>query len=379
MSSWTGSIEVPGGASFELSRSRGIEDLPEETVLIRAGGVEVTLDEDSATLETLGLFRDAVGITDDEIVRSDQLENGFVMAWKSGNDGEINVSAVFGVIICGGSSKRAADVDTVYRICSSYRRPHGDTMSAGAAAATQPADLPAIDLSPISRSRIDESRGLNRSGLKHQRSGALQEAIGFYEKAIHRDPGNIVARYNLATAYARLERVEGALSILQQFAQQPDCPVCRGRLVRARQDSDFDTVRDNETFRSLTAAVDVDQTTAKQAAQSISEALESNELAPIRRYIHPRTPIRWSLANDRCDIDCGGQEPVIGVTAFETLVGESGPFAIAQVRKCAKDCCELDVEPDDAGDALVELTRLCFDVDSGGVRTLRSVDTYEGM
>lgn len=77
------------------------------------------------------------------------------------------------------------------------------------------------------------------------------EAMIQYAAALQRDPGHILARYNLACTLAIEGRRSEALSLLWDL-RELGCGGCRSRLLYARTDSDFDSLHDNEDFKQIT-------------------------------------------------------------------------------------------------------------------------------
>ena len=237
--------------------------------------------------------------------------------------------------------------------------------------------LPPLDLAMVSATRSSQSKAFNARGLRQQRASDYRQAIARYREALESDPGNLLARYNLATAFALAGEKAGALSILSEFARQPSCVVCQGRLVRARGDSDFDSLRSDPQFVAITRSATVNKIGKKAAARRISKALRTNDLRSVADLLHPRNAIHIAELDADCgaDVDeCTDKSKGIGVAGIATLAPTT---QLARVKACTGSCCSLETPGDDEdNEEQKNLSELCFHRDSGGVLTLSSISYY---
>ncbi len=94
----------------------------------------------------------------------------------------------------------------------------------------------------------------NSRGLRLHRKGKFGAAAPHFIEALRFDAGNVMARYNLACALARVGLVERSLSVLEELARaaaEGSCPKCGPRIERAATDEDFAGVRGDPRFRAI--------------------------------------------------------------------------------------------------------------------------------
>lgn len=107
----------------------------------------------------------------------------------------------------------------------------------------------ALDLVPIPAA--EAARELNVEGLRAHRKGAYAEAFPKFAAAVQANPRNVLARYNLACAAARLGDPETALTQLGILAAAPGCRWCRLKARGAAADGDFASLAEDPRFRAL--------------------------------------------------------------------------------------------------------------------------------
>lgn len=103
-----------------------------------------------------------------------------------------------------------------------------------------------LELTPA-RANKQLAEEANKRALALHLKNEWDAAIPLYKQAIDADPSFILARYNLACAYALTAKDRAALAILQEL-KDADCPACRQRLAKARTDKDFAGLRDHPDF-----------------------------------------------------------------------------------------------------------------------------------
>src|SRR5207253_3445607 len=123
--------------------------------------------------------------------------------------------------------------------CSKGSQPGAGSAAAGSAkpavvvvaadATAPPADasvlgeLPAFTLDlPANRADIEAAEKLNNEGYAFHVKKDWANAFAKYGDALKQDPGNLLARYNLASAYHSSGDDVKALALLAQF-KQPSC------------------------------------------------------------------------------------------------------------------------------------------------------------
>lgn len=122
---------------------------------------------------------------------------------------------------------------------------------------------------------IDESQNLSNQGItkltraeeadvgRIERETLITEAVELFITALRADPYNVNATYNLAAAYARIDRPQCAINLLDRLVnlrklrshtanveEKLDRLFGRGK-YRRRLDPDFRKMRDMEIFREL--------------------------------------------------------------------------------------------------------------------------------
>jgi hypothetical protein len=174
-----------------------------------------------------------------------------------------------------------------------------DSAVTDAAVAVAPADasvlgdLPAFTLElPANRADIDVAEKLNTAGYAAHKKKDWPAAIAKYGEALKKDPGHMLARYNLASAYHSSGDDVRALAVLAQF-EQSNCRACDAILLHSKTDSEWKGLAANAEYKAIVDSVapaekvDLVKVTAK-----ISKAFRTKKLDEILPYVHPHAAIR---------------------------------------------------------------------------------------
>lgn len=129
--------------------------------------------------------------------------------------------------------------------------------------------LPPLELSLRARAHMELARRLNRKGLDAHRAADFRIASDRFFEAVEVDPGNVYARYNLACSLARLGDREAAVALLKQF-RDSGCGSCLGRILRAREDGDFEALHEWAPF---VAATEVADDALSEPSDSVAEVV----------------------------------------------------------------------------------------------------------
>ncbi|MBL8786184.1 MAG: hypothetical protein JNJ59_14895, partial [Deltaproteobacteria bacterium] len=123
-----------------------------------------------------------------------------------------------------------------------------------------PEVLDALARKPSAAER-EEARKLNKTGLEAQKKLALDEAMAAYRAALDQWAGAPFPRFNLACALALSKADDEALFHLAvlAFSARND-KTSSDRLDAARLDADFERLRKDERFRTLTGATEIEIT-----------------------------------------------------------------------------------------------------------------------
>jgi len=231
-------------------------------------------------------------------------------------------------------------------------------------------DLPPVDLEPVGDKREAAARRRNKEALELHRAEDFVAAIDKYKAAVRSDPGHVMTRYNLACAYNMAGQTETGLDVLQSL-KDAGCPVCLGRLVRARSDTEWATAREHPRFIALTRDVVLDQPSSFEMAKQLGAALASRELGSIEGYFHPREGVTLALRPEGCtERRCVKRNKLRGAHAVREWLAERPGDIVAGAPTCSGKCCTFAP----IVGAALQLREMCTGVDSGSVRTLKSVE-----
>jgi tetratricopeptide (TPR) repeat protein len=275
----------------------------------------------------------------------------------------IGVCALFAVLAACADGKRESTEETVQAPAKPAPRDSGTATKPPADAVPAEPTLPALDVAAVSEKQRLAGVKHNSAGLRLHRAGEYAEAIEQYRQALTADPGNLLARYNLASVYVTSEQVDRALEVLGQFAID-GCDACTARLIRARSDKEWAGLRENEKFKELTANAKVNQPPWKEAAKDFAQSAANQKLGPkISKLIHPRRQIKV--------IKEGIHHPkttelLVGRASVEQFLRAEKKLYIPQYSECTGRCCSSD----DGADSLTTLLQICYAEPVKGVRYL---------
>jgi len=95
---------------------------------------------------------------------------------------------------------------------------------------------------------------LNGRAIKEHGKENYDEAIDYYTSALELWPGYLLARYNLACAFALNGDKERSMGLLKQLKIE-GCVKCLERVQRARSDTDFQALWSDGDFQTLTGGI----------------------------------------------------------------------------------------------------------------------------
>jgi tetratricopeptide (TPR) repeat protein len=96
----------------------------------------------------------------------------------------------------------------------------------------------------------DDTRVCIALGWCYKRTGCLEDAIGVLERAVHVEPGDALLHYNLACYFSLARNRRGALQHLANALE-----IDGNFREMASDESDFDSIRNDPLFQSLTGVV----------------------------------------------------------------------------------------------------------------------------
>jgi hypothetical protein len=233
------------------------------------------------------------------------------------------------------------------------------------------AHLPALEVRDVARAAVEQSVALNTAGYAAHRKKDWPTAIARYTEAVLADPGNLVARYNLACVYVSSGEVDEGFELLAQF-DRPDCRACAATLLHAKRDGEWKPVAADPRFTALVGDVTVAPVKLKEVAQQVIAALRSGKPDGLEPYVHPRGPVKVSTLVYGPDQD----PPVLhhGWSGFVELVGKGDKdLEDSRIVECDKRCCRTGSR----GDSSYVVDEICF-TDRGGVPFLASIQLDPG-
>jgi len=98
--------------------------------------------------------------------------------------------------------------------------------------------------------RPENIEALEAKGICLLQSGRLEESIESFNEVLKYDPGNVSALYNKACALSRSNKVDVALKCLEKAIL-----IDKNVAQQAREDHDFNNIRENPIFKKLTENV----------------------------------------------------------------------------------------------------------------------------
>ena len=138
-----------------------------------------------------------------------------------------------------------------------------------------------VDVSGKARTR---AKAFNRKALKAHKKKKYKDAIKHYKKALEKDPGHVLVRYNLACAFALIGDADKAVGMLGQL-KAADCAVCRAQLAHAAKDSDFASIADTPAFKAVTEGVAAPPDLMEDA-EKVRTAIRKKKMDALAPYLH---------------------------------------------------------------------------------------------
>ncbi len=232
--------------------------------------------------------------------------------------------------------------------------------------------VPALDLTWPTPKRVAESGAANTTGLKAHKKKDYSGAIRAYVDALAKNPANVLARYNLACALALQGDGERALGILAQF-QAAGCIPCLKRLIRAKSDDDFLSLRSNERFQKLVAAVVVQEPDYRATANVVGNALRNGDSEVLEKSLDAGLFVTFEGVIEDPSGEGPGQKRRATLTNrvelqnyvrqnrfVENPEGVSSGFRPGEVESCKDECCSLEVMCGGAADGASPIKEMCF-------------------
>ena len=113
-----------------------------------------------------------------------------------------------------------------------------------------------VEVSDVSDKEMSRAATVYKKGSTQRQKENLGKAINFYREALEIYPNYVAAKYDLACALAVSGDERGALRELEELNTWNDAEA-QQRIVKARSDSDFESIRDNPNFKLITGYVRV--------------------------------------------------------------------------------------------------------------------------
>jgi hypothetical protein len=127
VSSLSGTIEVPPDAVLDFGTSKGLDDLPVDSVFVTAGALKVSLDVGPGSADMpkdLATYLKKATVADADVLeKSEHPGGGYAVSYRS--EGNVVVTATYPNLSCGATfeAKDAAQAQPAFRICASYQAP----------------------------------------------------------------------------------------------------------------------------------------------------------------------------------------------------------------------------------------------------------------
>ena len=287
----------------------------------------------------------------------------------------ITLAALF--VISAACSKREGDSAPAPQpapaLADAARPPAAVTLDA--AAPDPVSDVPKLDLAPVADATIEASSKLNTAGYKLHKKKDFAGAAAKYREALGVDAGNVLARYNLASAWVSAGEPDKALAVLAHF-KRPDCRACTGMLLHARADQEWAPLHADPRFLAIVDGAVADAFDLPAQATAFEEAIRTGKVDGLEAFVHPRSPIQW-VAGPPEDPDSEGVVTRLhGWPAFQAWATKPKDYEKPKKLTCKKSCCETSFGG--LGDSSRYIEELCFE-GRGGVLFLSKVLTHEGF
>jgi transposase InsO family protein len=239
--------------------------------------------------------------------------------------------------------------------------------------------LPPISLDTPTRRARKASDRANSKALVALHKGDRSAALAGFDRAVRADPGNLMARYNLACVWALGGQHAAALAELAAL-KKAGCPACVGRVVRAAKDKDWKALHTSPAFKALSAGTAPPSTTAETVAKALDAALAGRGGA-LEPLLHHRDQV---ILIHQHSISGDGDERVLSRPEFKAWVAEivkptaagRPTFNGFEAMKCAGRCCTS--QRSGILHNNLYLDEVCVRRDSGGAVSLSKVRITDG-
>ncbi|MCB9535339.1 MAG: tetratricopeptide repeat protein [Myxococcales bacterium] len=239
--------------------------------------------------------------------------------------------------------------------------------------------MPPVAATPPAPAARRASDAQNSAGFALSKAGDHAGAAARYRQAVRLDPSNVVARYNLGCALNRLGKAEAARARLAEL-KAAGCPTCVGRLVRARQDPDWQSQAGDPAFVALTGDAKIAPAEPADVARAVEASFLGEKAPGLEAWLPRRRPVRVRVTRRQDDAPSARVMQVAGAELAAHLAGlTQGPDAPAAAgfgaMTCAATCC-VGKAPAASKPTLV-IERVCLRHDSAGVPILDRVELAE--
>tara|TARA_R110002096_G_scaffold171490_6_gene344575 strand:- start:39610 stop:41559 length:1950 start_codon:yes stop_codon:yes gene_type:complete len=230
--------------------------------------------------------------------------------------------------------------------------------------------LPKLNLAAVPDDDLQTAKRLHKRALKLHRAESFEEAYSAYASAIEADPGHILARYNYACLLAVAGETHEGLAILAQL-KEAGCPVCLGRLIRARSDTEWESAWNSSEFQAITGDVRVLQPSPNETGFLAADAMRSGTLTLLQNLFSPRGRVSMKYRPSGCKArSCEEKTIIIGFEGFSEWMSEKPTIQASGSQRCARECCSYKPGAQPG----LQLRRICTAVDSGSVRTISALE-----
>ena len=262
--------------------------------------------------------------------------------------------------------------------CAGTQSADSTTDPAGVVQPSEPTQVEGAEKADLTASETDsataaKARTLNAQALTLHREAKYAEAIEVFKQAVVTDTNSVLAQYNLACAYNMSGDRENALAELGKLDKK-DCRACQTQLLWAKEDTDWDSARDDAQFKALVERASVTTVSVSSAAKLVFEAFRDENRSSIAELIHPNSVVKFEYKEEYCEENCTSIERSYGLAEFGaqmqawTSIGQEEEPELTfragdQVGTCTATCCEIDSEHVSHG--TLRLAKVCFETKAG--------------
>ncbi len=297
-------------------------------------------------------------------------------------------------LACGEKKKETATTEPVTAETAEKETTKADDPAAKPAAdpaaeeTTAKPSLPPYSGAPVSDEAAKKSRALNIEALTLHRAKKFDESAPLFVQSLESNPGNILARYNLACTYNLADKRKEALAALGQL-KDAGCRACLSQVKGAPADKDFKSALEDADFVKMTTGFDIPSPKKKQLAKLVMKAFDKEDVSLIADLVHPSKATKFTYVLGLCDPeeqDCVETSKAYGLEQFTkemkelTVVGDKEDddlhFGVGDgVGKCGKKCCDYTI--DGISHGTLWLSRVCYHDRAGTLFLTEIVATDE--